>query len=129
MRFLLVDIVYTSRSVKFVFVNDGSFQLVVKGLTADGGLFEPFKEYDITVHHEIDPALFHTLHAKEKSTLVYSKLGVITRHTRNSVHIACGSIQWMFPKRICSLKPGIDVWISVAPSTRNADASRLSHPA
>jgi hypothetical protein len=110
-----------------VFVNDGSFQLVVKGLTPDGGLFEPFKEYDITVHHEISHTLFRTLHAKDKSSPVYSKLGVITRHTRNSVHIACGSTHWMFPKRICALKPGIDVWISVAPSTRRTNATHPSH--
>ena len=49
-----------------------AFSSSLKGSPLTGGLFEPFKEYDITVHNEISHTLFRTLHTKDKSSLVYS---------------------------------------------------------
>ena len=127
MDFFVVDVVYTSKTVKFVFNNDGSFQLVVKGFTGDGDLFEPFKMYHITLHTDVTTDLFASLNAKASTKHVYSKLGVVTRETRNSIHIASGKTHWLFPKRLCRLKPGMDVWITVKKKKTGAERRAIEH--
>ena len=115
MKFRLVDIVCTSKSIKYVFSNDGTFQLTVKGQRQDYGLFEPNGLYSIKIRHEISDEQMRTLHRNwSANTTVFSRLGVVIRLTRNSTHIASGTTIWTFPRQICSLRPGIDVWITVS---------------
>lgn len=111
MQFRLVDVLHTSRNVKFVFSNEGTFQLVVKSCAVDSELFNPFHLYNIEVSSDasVEEQMLH----KKATDIHYSKLGVVVRKTRKSTHIMSGTSHWSFPKNVCSLKPGISVWICV----------------
>lgn len=106
MLFRLVNINADSRIVTFVFCNDGTFQLFVK--TYNGNMFIPYALYDIKVSHNL-PLEYLLV----DTSYNYSNIGVVTRKTKKSVHIASGSTHWTFPRIACSLNPGMDVWISV----------------
>ena len=109
MLFRLLDINSDSRLVTFIFNNENTFQLLVKARNMD--LFIPFALYDIKITHELP--LVNQFGTGFKALYSYSNLGVVIRKTRKSVHIASGHTNWAFPRCMCSLNPGIDVWISV----------------
>ena len=58
------------------------------------------------------PVKFHFNEPKVDG--VSTLMGVVTRKTRNSISIASGNTQWIFPRRVCSLSPGIDVCITTS---------------
>ena len=106
MLFRLVDVSADSRAVTFIFDNDGTFQLRVR--TTNGNMFVPFASYDIRVSRT--PSLGYMA----PTPRCHSNVGVVTRKTRNSVHIASGVTYWMLPLVTCSFNPGMDVWISAS---------------
>ena len=109
MQFRVVDIRPDSRQVTFIFSNDGTFQLQVT--TKDYKLFEIAKLYDIEVKQDL---MIENTYIGTCPKNIFSNLGVITRKTRNSIHVSCGgNTQWKFPRFICNLTPGTDVWIIV----------------
>ena len=112
MRFRVVDVDCTSRSVQFTFSNDGTYQLTVCGTRSDGNLFAPYGLYESRVAHEVAREQMSTLHGSGLAD-VYSKLGVVTRCTRQAIHVASGHTKWRFPRLMASFKPGTDVWITV----------------
>ena len=115
MRFRLVDVRCTSKIVQFIFNNEGTFQLLVETSNKDAHIFQPYKLYDIHVSHELPQHELnsHLMKENKKKTNIFSQHGVVIRRTRQSVHILSGKTHWIFPKVICSLKNGIDVWIAV----------------
>ena len=113
MHFRLVDITCTSRNIHFIFSNDGTFQLRVQTQVKDAELFSPYALYDIHSSHDVPSQEKISLHSVNKSDNVFSQLGVVTRQTKKSVYISSGKTQWIFPRIVCSFKPGIDVWICV----------------
>tara|TARA_E500000178_G_C16525761_1_gene532121 strand:+ start:211 stop:561 length:351 start_codon:yes stop_codon:yes gene_type:complete len=108
MKFRVVDIQYNSKNAIFIFDNDATFKLQVT--TKCGNLFEIARLYDIKVSHQLS---IENTYIGLGPPGVFSNLGVVLKKTRNSVHIACGDTQWKFPKLVCDLNPGIDVWIKV----------------
>lgn len=115
MRFRLVDIRCSSKIVQFIFSNEGTFQLLVETSNKDAHIFQHYKLYDIHVSHEIPQHELnsHLVRENKKKTTIFSQLGVVIKRTRQSVHIRSGKTHWIFPKVVCSLKSGIDVWITV----------------
>ena len=105
MHFILVDVCEDSKcNITFIFCNDDTFQLRVRA--RDARLFVSGKyEISVTRNFLSDQRLL-------SSQFAYSNVGVVVRKTRNSVHIASGMTHWMFPRRVCSFNPGIDVWIT-----------------
>lgn len=125
MDFYLIDITHTSKSVKFIFSNDGTYQLTVKGEPKDGSLFHPYVLYKIDISRDIplDQAKLHQKKDQPNSRFSYSQLGVITRRTRKSTHIASGTTVWSFPSLMCRLRSGVDVWITVRSNESNENAN------
>lgn len=122
MIFRVVDILFTSRNVKFIFSNDETYQLTVKSDVSDGGLFEPYRLYKIEISNDVSVQT-QKIHNPQTS-INYSKLGVVVRKTRNSTHIASGNSHWSFPKNACSLRPGTAVWISVISISENNKSTK-----
>ena len=110
MLFRLINIDADSRAVTFIFENDDTFQLRVKA--PKGDMFTLYALYYIRVSRNLP--LEYMSFSQNYSSQHCSNMGVVTRKTRNSVHIASGSSHWMFPRAICSLNPGVDVWISIS---------------
>lgn len=108
MKFRVVDIQYNSKNAIFIFDNDETFKLQVT--TKYSTLFEIAKLYDIHVSHQL---AIENRYIGPEPPNIFSCLGVVLKKTRNSVHIACGNTQWKFPRIICNLNPGLDVWIKV----------------
>jgi len=110
MKFALVDIKESSKCVKFIFCNDDTIQLSVTA--HDTSLFKPYHIYDIQVSHSMIVSSRVPFHNETQVDGVNTLVGVVTRKTRNSISIAAGNTQWLFPRRVCSLNPGMDVCIT-----------------
>ena len=106
MIFRVVDIISDSKYSKFVFDNDDTFKLIVVARNAT--LFHPFALYEIVVTHDVPFFIPGSLHENE-----FMFLGVVTRKSRQSIHIASGTTHWTFPKSICNFMLGLDVCIHV----------------
>ena len=117
MKFRVVDIRFTSRSVTFIFSNDSSFQVYVKAPNNHGHLFEPYKLYDIQVTIEAPLVAQQSLYHSPPTLSGYSILGVVVKKNTKCVHICSGKTQWVFPSNVCAFKSGTDVWLSVCLET------------
>jgi len=100
MTFVVSDLVSHSRFVTFTLCDSSSTVLCVK--TPRGDLFQLNALYDISVTHQfgqcVDNVYYH---------------GVVTRESRNSIYISTSSTVWIFPKAMCTHRPGMEVWVRV----------------
>ena len=111
MLFWLVDIVETSRALVYVFSNDNTVQMSVRVANCDAFRlpFIEHKSYNISLRCNHDTAVPYHVASMPQF------LGVVIKTTRNSVHVASGSMLWKFPRSVChsAFQNGSDVWIRV----------------
>ncbi len=119
MQFTVVDIKESSKYVTFIFCNDDTIQLTVKARNAS--MFQPYGVYEISVTHGMLITSRVPFHNDVQDVNTTTLLGVVTRKTRNSLHISAGHTQWVFPRRVCYLNPGTDVCIT---SKKNITCSK-----
>lgn len=90
----------------YKFSNDHTVQLSVVVPENESDVFRLYGVYDITVERGSTASIGYDTEGRWR-------LGVVTKRTKNSIHISSGAMMWVFPKCVCSFRPGTDVCLCV----------------